>query len=87
MKPRSRPEDSQLDLFRADFDQLLNLDHPLCVLARKIDWSRFDVAFAECYSKKDGAPGKDIRLRGKRSICPSDDQPCNRVKVAGGGRR
>jgi len=24
---------------------------------------------------------------GKRSICPSDDQPCNRVKVAGGGRR
>lgn len=23
----------------------------------------------------------------KRSICPSDDQPCNRVKVAGGGRR
>ena len=62
MKPRSRPEDSQLDLFRADFDQLLNLDHPLCVLARKIDWSRFDVAFAECYSEKDGAPGKDIRL-------------------------
>ena len=62
MKPRSRPENSQLDLFRAEFDQLLNLDHPLCVLARKIDWSRFDVAFAECYSAEDGAPGKDIRL-------------------------
>ena len=62
MKPRSRPEKSQLDLFRADFDQLLNLDHPLCVLARKIDWSRFDVAFTECYSAEEGAPGKDIRL-------------------------
>lgn len=62
MQPRSRPENSQLDLFRADFDQLLNLDHPLCVLARKIDWRRFDVAFAECYSAEDGAPGKDIRL-------------------------
>lgn len=49
-------------MFRADFDQLLNLDHPLCVLARKIDWSRFDVAFADCYSAEDGAPGKDIRL-------------------------
>jgi hypothetical protein len=28
MKPRSRPESSQLDLFQAQFDQLLNLDHP-----------------------------------------------------------
>ena len=62
MKPRSRPENSQLDLFRAQLDQLLNLDHPLCVLARKIDWHRFDVAFADCYSAEDGAPGKDIRL-------------------------
>jgi len=26
-------------------------------------------------------------LQSKRSICPFDDQPCNRVKVAGGGRR
>jgi IS5 family transposase len=62
MKPRSRPKNSQLDLFRARFDQLLNLDHPPCVLARKIDWSRFDIAFADCYSTEDGAPGKNIRL-------------------------
>ena len=62
MKPRLRSESSQLDLFQAQFDQLLNLDHPLCVLARKIDWNRFDVAFADCYSAEDGAPGKDIRL-------------------------
>jgi hypothetical protein len=62
MKPRLRPENRQLDLFQAQFDQLLNLDHPLCVLSRKIDWQRFDVAFADCYSAEDGAPGKDIRL-------------------------
>ena len=58
MKPRLRPESRQLDLFQAQFDQLLNLDHPLCVLSRKIDWQRFDVAFADCYSAEDGAPGK-----------------------------
>ena len=62
MKPKPRSETSQLDLFQARFDQLLNLSHPLCVLARKIDWQRFDVAFAGCYCPDTGAPGKDIRL-------------------------
>jgi IS5 family transposase len=55
MKPRPRSETSQ-------FDQLLNLSHPLCLLARKIDWQRFDVAFAGCYCPDIRAPGKDIRL-------------------------
>ena len=62
MKPKPRSEASQLDLFQAQLDQLLNLDHPLCVLAGKIDWNRFDVAFADCYCPETGAPGKDIRL-------------------------
>lgn len=47
MKPRKRPESSQLDLFQARFEQLLNLDHPLCVLAEQIDWARFDAVFAD----------------------------------------
>lgn len=62
MKPRSAPKSSQLDLFNAQFEQLLNLNHPLCVLAKKIDWNRFDLAFAECYCPDFGAPGKAIRL-------------------------
>lgn len=62
MKPKDRPEASQLELFQAQFDQLLNLNHALCVLARKIDWQRFIVAFADCYCPDTGAPGKDIRL-------------------------
>jgi IS5 family transposase len=62
MKPKPRSEASQLDLFQAQLDQLLNLTHPLCVLAGKIDWNRFDVAFADCYCPETGAPGKDIRL-------------------------
>lgn len=62
MKPKPRPEASQLELFQSHFDQLLNLDHPLCLLAAKIDWQRFDAAFADCYCPDTGAPGKDIRL-------------------------
>jgi IS5 family transposase len=62
MKPKSRPESSQLQLFQAQFNQLLNHDHPLFVLAGKIDWSRFDAALADCYSPDQGAPAKAVRL-------------------------
>lgn len=49
-------------MFQAQFEQLLNLDHPLCILAKKVDWNRFDAAFADCYCPDFGAPGKAIRL-------------------------
>lgn len=62
MKPKPRPVTSQLDLFQAQFEQLLNHDHPLFVLASKIDWSRFEIALADCYCPDNGAPAKSIRL-------------------------
>jgi len=62
MKPKSRPESSQLQLFQAQFVQLLNHDHPLFVLAEQIDWDRFDTALADCYSPDQGAPAKAVRL-------------------------
>ena len=49
MKPRARTDASQLDLFKAQFSQILNPDHPLLILAEKIDWKRFDVALADCF--------------------------------------
>ena len=62
MKPKPRPVASQLNLFQAQFEQLLNPDHPLFLLANAIDWNRFDVAFADCYCPDIGAPAKAIRL-------------------------
>jgi len=62
MKPKSRPESNQLQLFQAQFEQLLNHDHPLFVLAGQIDWQRFDTALADCYSPDQGAPAKAVRL-------------------------
>lgn len=62
MKPRLRSESSQLQLFQSHFDQLLNPDHPLVVLAKKIDWNRFQVALQDCYSPDMGAPAKSVQL-------------------------
>lgn len=62
MKPRLRPESSQLKLFQLHFDQLLNPDHPLVLLAKKIDWNRFQVALEDCYSPDLGASAKSVRL-------------------------
>jgi|GEM_PF-1368856 len=62
MKPKSRSESSQLQLFQAQFDQVLNHDHPLFMLAGQIDWPRFESALADCYSPDQGAPAKAVRL-------------------------
>ncbi len=61
MQPKTQPVDS-LRLFQAHFRQLLNPHHPLVQLADKIDWARFEAAFADCYSTDLGAPGKATRL-------------------------
>jgi len=37
MKPRSRRNALQQDLFKAQFSQILNPDHPLLMLAEKIN--------------------------------------------------
>ena len=62
MKPKSQASEAQLQLFQAHFDQILNPDHPLVVLANKIDWPRFDAALEDCYCPDNGAPGKAVRL-------------------------
>ena len=61
MTPHRQPRDA-FELFQSHFDQLLNPKHPLVRLADKIDWSRFETAFADCYCEEIGAPGKAIRL-------------------------
>ncbi len=61
MKPKPRPTDA-FHLFQAHFQQILNSEHPLVQLADKIDWTRFEIAFAESYSDDLGAPGKAVRL-------------------------
>ena len=61
MKPKPTSAD-QFELFQANFNQILNLDHELCQLAKAINWDRFDTEFAGCYSEDMGRPGNAIRL-------------------------
>jgi len=61
MQPKPLSRDA-FELFQAHFDQLLNSAHELVQLARKMDWGRFEAAFAEGYSPDMGAPAKATRL-------------------------
>jgi IS5 family transposase len=60
MQPKTRPP--QCELFGARLSELLNPDHPLYVLAERIDWSQFDAAIDACYAEDVGRPGVDTRM-------------------------
>lgn len=53
---------SQRELFGAHFREMLNPDHPLYVLAERIDWSQFDAAIKDRYAAQFGRPGVNTRL-------------------------
>ena len=61
MKPKPQPRDA-FELFQAHFDQMLNPDHELVLLASKIDWPGMEAAFVDTYCPDFGAPAKAIRL-------------------------
>jgi transposase, IS5 family len=60
MQPKARPP--QCELFGARLSELLNPEHPLYVLAERIDWSQFDSAIDACYADELGRPGVNTRL-------------------------
>ena len=60
MKPKKQSQ--QRELFGAHLSELLNAEHPLYVLAQRIDWQQFDVAIDSCYADELGRPGVNTRL-------------------------
>ena len=60
MQPKKQYEYPQL--FQSRLNQILNLKHPLCILANKIDWSYFEQEFGCNYVESIGRPGIPIRL-------------------------
>jgi IS5 family transposase len=62
MKPRPNADSHQLDLLKAQSTRILDLDHPLVVLADKIHWQRLELALAECFPSDLGAPTLSTRL-------------------------
>ena len=60
MKPKRT--DSQLDLFQAALEKILDPKHPLVLLAAQIPWTQFDETIDPCYAADIGRPGCDTRL-------------------------
>lgn len=60
MQPRSRSP--QGELFGARLSELLNPEHPLYVLAERLDWTQFEGAIDACYAEELGRPGVNTRL-------------------------
>ncbi len=59
---RPKKPSSELELFQAHLDQILDHDNPLFKLAHQIDWSVFDDEFGPLYHPVKGRPGLSIRL-------------------------
>jgi transposase, IS5 family len=55
-------DDRQRELFRPALDQIIDLGHPLVLLAGKIDWGFIDKALGEVYTPGSGHPPLPIRL-------------------------
>jgi transposase, IS5 family len=60
MKPKKPAP--QRELFGAHFSEMLNPEHPLYVLAERIDWQQFELAIDACYADELGRPGVNTRL-------------------------
>ena len=55
-KPKEPVQTGQRDLFRARLDQIIDMKHPLVVLAQSIDWDFLAREVARCIGM-----GRDIR--------------------------
>jgi len=44
------------DFFRARLEQMIDLRHPLAVLARRIPWAQLEAALATAFERKGATP-------------------------------
>lgn len=62
MKAKPIQHEVTPDLFRSELKSILNLNHELCRLSEMMDWSRFEVQFAELFPSDKGCPATATRL-------------------------
>ena len=62
MKPRTRRQTGQSDLFKARLDQIIDLRHELVLLAAVLDWAFLEASFGAVYSDDPGQPPLPVRL-------------------------
>ena len=62
MRPKERRESGQFDLLRARLDQIIDLRHPLVLLAQTVDWAYLEQQFGAVYRDGPGQPPLPTRL-------------------------
>jgi len=60
MKPKKA--DLQRRIFETPLDEIINMEHPLVILASKIDWTSLEETFGKLYVPNFGRPGLPTRL-------------------------
>ena len=83
MLPNERRISGQNDLFRSRLDQIVDMKHPLALLARQVDWGFLEKSFGTVYSDGPGHPPLPTRLMAglailKHSYDLSDEALCER---------
>ena len=83
MKPRELRDSGQGDLLRSRLDAILDMDHQLVVLARKVDWGFLEERLGEAYRARPGQPPLPTRLTAVLTILKytydlSDEELCAR---------
>lgn len=63
MKPKkSADRDPQGNLFLVELVKIIDMAHPLVVLAGKIDWEALEASIGLHFCESNGAPAKPVRL-------------------------
>jgi hypothetical protein len=77
MQPKPQSRDA-FELFQSHFDQLLNPRHELIQLARKIDWGRFETAYAGLETEICEHAGSANRAQKMRVLKALDEPALNK---------
>ena len=83
MRPLERRDSGQQDLLRSRLDQLVDPQHPLAKLGRRIDWRLLETKFGAVYTDRPGRPPLPTRLMAGLAILKhmfnlSDEELCAR---------
>lgn len=57
-----KKQKSELELFRSQLVNIINLNHTLCKMSEKIDWSELHERLKHLYREDFGRPAKSVRL-------------------------
>jgi IS5 family transposase len=83
MKPRELRESGEQDLFRSRLDQIIDMQHQLVKLEKRVNWARLEAVCGEAYREGPGMPPLPTRLMAGLAILKftfdlSDDGCCER---------